>query len=128
MSRPLSYLSFTLLLVMLQGGGALAQATTSYAYDPPGQVRQVTSSIQNTTYAYDAAGNRTTVTDAAVLSGQATPIASSLNAQPSSNEISPPFAFPPPSPLLSAQLPPPTPPLSVPKSPQGAAPAGLGSN
>lgn len=49
---------------------AMAQVTTSYTYDPQGQVKAVTRPNQTVTYAYDAVANRTQMTSTAALASR----------------------------------------------------------
>ena len=96
---------------------AFAQLTTTYSYDPQGQVRSVTSSVQNTSYVYDAAGNRTTVSNAAPLAGLTAGVAAGkavvatpMGAIPQS------FVYPAP-PSRQPRYSPPPPPASPPPVP-----------
>ena len=104
------------------GASALAQVTTSYVYDPQGQVRQVSSSIQNTSYAYDAAGNRASVANLAPTAGLAVNAKAKVDAAASSGSLeasAQSFAFPPPPRQRAVALPPP--PADPPPVPQAPA-------
>lgn len=96
-------------------GSALAQVTTTYGYDAQGQVRQVISSVQNTTYTYDAAGNRSAMTNApppAGLAARSTVISS--KAAPTAKILQGAVLSPPPTPATARALPFPPPPSSPP--------------
>jgi len=103
-----------------------AQVTTTYTYDPQGQVRTVTRPTQTVTYQYDAAANRTEMTSTNAPAGRAASqsIAAAISS-PSVARIAPAFPSipntPPPPPF-----PPPPPPPGSPSASAAAidAPAG----
>jgi YD repeat-containing protein len=115
-----------LVVAGLSAAPSFAQVTTTYSYDPQGQVQTVTRPTQTVTYAYDAAANRTQMTSTAPLAGRAAAQASSAT---TSSVLAKPVA-PPPLPAVANTPPPPFPPPPPPPvSPlSGAAPSVVPSD
>lgn len=96
---------------------AAAQETTTYTYDPQGQVRTVVRPTQTVAYQYDAAANRTEMTSTNAPAGRAaSQSAAAAISSPSVALIAP--AFPP---IPNTPPPPPFPP---PPPPPGSPLAG----